>query len=210
MAQPPRASGSHAAAAGSTAASSTQQQPHSTLAQPQSPQQQAHSSSAAQHADLDALATLAASPSPSPALSAYSYGSSASGDDELAALSLDDWAYPHRRRSSAGSAASGAPDPLDDDAPDVQRIAELRDGAGSGVATPVAPASHSRLAALRRALDPRRLVARHRHGTEPGEGDEEEEEEEGEGEGFDLQDEDEEDMHAAGVPAARGWRLDAR
>ena len=36
------------------------------------------------------------------------------------------------------------------------------------------------------------------------------EEMEGEGTGFDVQDEDEDDMHAAGVPAARGWRLDAR
>jgi len=38
-----------------------------------------------------------------------------------------------------------------------------------------------------------------------------EEEGEGiEGEGFDLQDDGEEDMHASGVPAARGWKLDPR
>ncbi|KAJ9474289.1 Choline kinase [Pseudozyma hubeiensis] len=44
----------------------------------------------------------------------------------------------------------------------------------------------------------------------PPESDEEHAEREADADGFDTLDVDEEDMHADGIPAARGWRLDAR
>lgn len=143
-----------------------------------------------------------AEPSPSPALSAYSYTSStsSSSDYDLNSLSLDDWGFPTQGGESVPPRALG-----------------MRAGVGSaraaqgyhlsGASTPIAKRDSPGSAMFTRAS---KAEKREAGNILEEEEEEEDDEEDGEPSGFDAEDEDEDDMHAHGVPAARGWRLKAR
>lgn len=151
--------------------------------------------------DSSALRPIA-SPSPSPALSAYSSTTSTSSfenDYDLNTISLDDWGYPHHRNDEGIS-----PGHIDKRINTTSALS-ARDYL-SGASTPIAKKNPS-------SLLPRNRTGSEQteSGTNGGIGDTEEDEDEDlEATGFDVEDEDEEDMHAHGVPAARGWRLKAR
>jgi choline kinase len=145
----------------------------------------------------------AASPSPSPALSAYSYTSStsSSSDHDLNSLSLDDWGYSTQptKGDSRGMATNRF---------NVSTAYRGQDHI-SGMMTPMARQDSSSTFAFseKTGLEADETVIGPRGEEIEGELDDDEELEPY---GSDFEDEDEEDMHAHGVPAARGWRLDAR
>ncbi|MCO5565457.1 hypothetical protein L7F22_019130 [Adiantum nelumboides] len=147
---------------------------------------------------------IAASPSPSPALSAYSYTSSTSSDSDfdLNSLSLDDWGTSKSNRKN-----SVAPSQSDKSI----RAYLSPEYAQSGTTTPV-PGSRSSTSDFEKYLRSKASFSSddkpssHRDSIDAIE----DEDLENEADGFDVEDENEEDMHANGVPAARGWRLDAR
>lgn len=149
------------------------------------------------------------SPSPSPALSAYSYTSSASGstvsslenggsEEDVGYLSLDDWGFPRRTVANANE-DTGTPS---------RRIGS-EGTKTSGTATPIG--SHLK--------SPRTAIGKEKQQdspttpvklTEDVANEAEEADMEGvAGKEFDLIDANEDDMHASGIPAARGWKLDA-
>lgn len=137
------------------------------------------------------------SPSPSPALSAYSYSSGSSVSDldpDIADLSLDDWGFARAKTSTTDKTGNASARAI------------------SGTATPVGPDQGTPVKGKFRS--PAQNGSNLAGEVPAGLGVEGQENEdmifEDEGDGFDLIDEDEEDMHANGIPAARGWKLDAR
>ncbi|PWY99153.1 kinase-like protein [Testicularia cyperi] len=174
-----------------------------------------------------------ASPSPSPALSAYSCSTTSSIDDlsdldhDLNSLSLEAIEEPRYHLLDNDPSASVAPvsalrDDLDPLTIDPRRLHDV-----SGTATPVASRSAASLRYLNHFGSPSSFTSTST-GTDaypsldtvlasntsppqpPSEDPDEIAAANGEADSFDLEDVDEEDMHADGVPAARGWRLDAR
>lgn len=152
------------------------------------------------------------SPSPSPCLSAYSATSSSTTDsefDELGSLCLDDWGFPTPGSSATPSGRGLQQRPsvqIDPNTPVSKTLSPV-----SGTSTPVPGSRMHSLGSLARQQqidnDARGQVGADARSTELVL---EEDEEENGASGFDVEDEDEEDMHANGVPAARGWRLDVR
>lgn len=138
-----------------------------------------------------------ASPSPSPALSAYTSSSVSSLDEyDLNNLALDDWGYPQQRKSESTIGRNGG-SALNISAKTLSRQDHL-----SGASTPIAKhqvdlnRSNSTSSGLTQVVGSAE--------------DDDDEDSECEPSAFDVEDEDEDDMHAYGVPAARGWRLKAK
>jgi hypothetical protein len=152
---------------------------------------------------------VVASPSPSPALSAYSSttsNSSLDNDYDLNALSLDDWGYPHRSLEVSTPDRSGRRN-----SPTYTLQApENLDGTSTPIAKrhPLASVIHGKPSNLHSHSNSESNETTREDVSTSLEDDEEDEELETTG--FDVEDEDEEDMHAHGVPAARGWRLKAK
>lgn len=149
------------------------------------------------------------SPSPSPALSAYSYASSASGstvssiengesEEEVGYLSLDDWGYPRR---TAASATDGTGTP--------SRRMGSEGAKTSGTATPIGSHLKSPRSAIGKEKQQDSPTTPVKVNEETGNEAEEADMEGVAGKEFDLIDANEDDMHASGIPAARGWKLDA-
>lgn len=152
----------------------------------------------------------AASPSPSPALSAYSSTTSNSSFDndndyDLNSLSLDDWGYPQRNADASSPERSGRRISPTNTA----QAKEILDGTSTPIAKrhPLSSLIHGAKSSF-----PFHAKSASNNTTTDDPGTpvvDEEDDEDLEPTGFDIEDEDEEDMHAHGVPAARGWRLKA-
>jgi choline kinase len=153
----------------------------------------------------------ASSPSPSPALSAYSSTTSNSSFDndndyDLNSLSLDDWGYPQRNADATSPERSGRKiSPTN-----TVQAQDSLDGASTPIAKrhPLSSLIHGAKSSF---PFHRKSVNDDTTTDDPSTPlvEDEEDDEELEPTGFDVEDEDEEDMHAHGVPAARGWRLKA-
>ena len=197
---------------------------------------QASSSDTTQDPSHDA-AVLAFEPYPSPALSAYSYTSSTSTDvsdfeSDLDSLSLDPLNNPGRAHAYEQHGLSvDTQNHQQGQEPWARHRLQASDHNLSGTVTPTATSSasfftsndsESRTSYSRRSLSPKTTPsgaktsqsdsASSSFSAQDPEADDEEDQLEldGEGQGFDFQDVNEDDMHAKGLPAARGWRLDAR
>lgn len=185
------------------------------------------------------LDALGASPSPSPALSAYSYTSSSSTDDlsdldqDIGSLSLECieeprypvenpiWSTENPNWSAENPSWSASSQPARHHLRSLQIDPRVGNDA-SGTATPTNARSFTALNSLHhlasRSSDTafssidQRLSPQTPDAKSPSYVDVDDNEPEADGDvaAFDLQDVDENDMHAEGVPAARGWRLDAR
>lgn len=141
------------------------------------------------------------SPSPSPALSAYSYSTSSTESDfDLNALALDNWG----RGEEAGQPAF--PSRTNARAAPSSQVSEAAENTLSGTATPTAGSCSS--SGLENLSSCSSNIPN--FSSIQTEVEEDLDEEDDEPSGFDVEDENEEDMHANGVPAARGLRLDAR
>ncbi|UZJ57157.1 hypothetical protein CBS101457_006477 [Exobasidium rhododendri] len=168
-----------------------------------------------QFATSNPTSSVSASPSPSPALSASSYTSTRSDDSsdcDINSLSLDDWGYPTRPNELTPSRSTEPKINTSVSQGGLSSANAIRGDSFGGTLTPVARRSSSAFTQDKSKVDVdgyTKKTVGEREEEEREEFEEEEDEEEVEPSGFDLEDEDEEDMHAYGVPAARGWRLKA-